>query len=103
MAGDDLAHQACIDQLADGEVRSRSVVGDDREFAPALTHDFVDEAQWAATAHEAPDHQAGAVENQSNRVRQRYGLLRTHRSCPLALAAENARTALFQPEAACPH
>jgi hypothetical protein len=50
-------HQSRRYQLADAAAGHRGVVGDDRQAALALAHQFVDQPFRGANTHEAADHQ----------------------------------------------
>ena len=59
------------DQLADADAGHGRVVGDHGQVALALAHQFVDHVLGRADAHEAADHQAGAVGDQRHRIGKR--------------------------------
>ena len=71
VAHDRLAHQLGRDQLADARGRHRGIVGDHRQIALVLPHDFVDDALGRADGHEAADHQACAIGDHGNRLIER--------------------------------
>ena len=74
VAGDRLLHEPGADQLADAHAGHRVVVGDHRQIALALAHELVDQALGRADAHEAADHEGGAVGDQRHRLLQGNGL-----------------------------
>jgi hypothetical protein len=63
VAGDHLANQLGLDELANSLSRRCRVIGDYGELAFVLTHDLVDDPLGRAHRHEAADHQACAIGN----------------------------------------
>src|SRR5258706_14844576 len=54
-------HESGIDQFTDADSGPRAVVGNDRQRAFLLPHDFVDEVMRTATSDESADHDRGAI------------------------------------------
>ena len=77
VAGDHLAQKLGTDELADADAGHGGVVGDHRQVALALPHQFVHQRLGRAAAHEAADHQAGPVRDPGDRFLDRC---RLHRS-----------------------
>ena len=63
VTGDGLTDQTGVDELSNSESRLSRVVGDDGKVALALTDEFIRQPFGCADAHEATDHQDGAVRN----------------------------------------
>ena len=68
MACDQRRHQLGIDQFANAFAGRAGVVGDDLEAGFALPDELVEHTFGRADAHEAADHEAGAVGDQRHRI-----------------------------------
>ena len=74
MAHDHTPEQPRIDQLANADTGRRGVVGDDREVAPLLAHEFVHQRLGRADAHKAADHQGGPCGDHRDSILKANGL-----------------------------
>ena len=74
MRDDRFLDRAGADQPADAEIGLCGVVGDDGELAPPGVDQRLDDAMRAADAHEAADHQRGAVGDQRGHFRRSQAL-----------------------------